>query len=141
MEPLDLRSQPPRAPRERLGGLCLVPRTIDKARGLLPGGNAGVYFISPGVSSFLLSKLGVTEDAFLTLVAEARDEEEVAARLLDGIAPERIARWNGLLENLRVDQISAGLLPAWRQFFPDSRPDQLVFDVLTADDAAMFART
>ena len=32
MEPLDLRRQLPRGPRETLAGLAFMPRTIDKLR-------------------------------------------------------------------------------------------------------------
>jgi Domain of unknown function (DUF5069) len=139
MEPLDLRTRPPRDPRERLGGLVLLPRTIDKARAMLPGGERGGYQISPGLSEFLLGKLGISEADFVAIVGEVRDDDEVAARVLAGIDPTRIARWCALLENLRVDQVSPEIRPMFDRYYGARRPDELVLEVIAADDAAMFA--
>jgi hypothetical protein len=84
MEPLDLTQQPPRSPFAELDGLMLMPRTIDKLRGFLPGGNPGDYFINgktPGISQYLLDRLGIALDDLQGVVALAADEDEVAAWL------------------------------------------------------------
>jgi Domain of unknown function (DUF5069) len=85
MEPLDLRKAPPRGCREELDGLILMPRTIDKLRSQLPGGNCGEYFINRGAltgfSGVLLMRLGITEEALQEVVAGAQDDEDVAAWL------------------------------------------------------------
>jgi hypothetical protein len=84
MEPLDLTQQPPRSCFAELDGLMLMPRTIDKLRGFLPGGNPGDYFINgktPGLSQFLLDRLGVSLDDLREVVARATDETEIAAWL------------------------------------------------------------
>jgi hypothetical protein len=84
MEPLDLTQQPPRSPRAELDGLMLMPRTIDKLRGFLPGGNPGDYFINgktPGLSQYLLDRLGVALEDLQAIVALAADEDEIAAWL------------------------------------------------------------
>lgn len=139
MGPLDLRSKPPRNPRERIAGMVLLPRTIDKARAQLPGGDSGAYQITPGISAFLLGKLGLTEADFVAIVAEATDDDEVAARVLDGIDPERIARWTAQLENARVEHVAPDLRPLFDRYYGERQPDELVLDVIAADDAAMFA--
>jgi hypothetical protein len=41
--PLDLRTRPPRGPRETILGFYFLPRTIDKLRAELPGGNLGAF--------------------------------------------------------------------------------------------------
>ena len=46
MTPLDLSVSPPRSPYDELDGLVFMPRTIDKLRSMLPGGNPGEYFIN-----------------------------------------------------------------------------------------------
>src|SRR5580704_16922247 len=42
METIDLTTQPPRSPYQKMAGLYMMPRTIDKLRAKLPGGNIGV---------------------------------------------------------------------------------------------------
>jgi hypothetical protein len=84
MEPLDLTRQPPRSCFEELDGLMLMPRTIDKLRGQLPGGNPGDYFINgktPGISQYVLDRLGISLDDLRAIVASAADENEIAAWL------------------------------------------------------------
>jgi Domain of unknown function (DUF5069) len=84
MEPLDLTRQPPRSCFAELDGLMLMPRTIDKLRGFLPGGNPGDYFINgktPGISQFMLDRLGIALDDLQEVVARAGDEDEIASWL------------------------------------------------------------
>lgn len=117
----------------------MLPRTIDKARALLPGGNPGSYFITPGMSAFVLGKLGLDEAAFVALVAAAADETAVAERVLNGIDAARVARWSALIEALRVDQIAPDLQQLFDQLYPRRAPGELVLDILAADDTAAFA--
>lgn len=61
-----------------------MPRTIDKLRGFLPGGNPGGYFINgktPGISQYLLDRLGISLDDLREAVARAGDEDEIATWL------------------------------------------------------------
>jgi Domain of unknown function (DUF5069) len=84
MEPLDLTRQPPRSCYAELDGLMLMPRTIDKLRGFLPGGNPSDYFINgktPGISQYLLDRLGISLEDLRRIVASAADEDEIAAWL------------------------------------------------------------
>lgn len=84
MDPLDLTLHPPRSCYEELDGLLLFPRTIDKLRAFLPGGNPGEYIINgrmKGISGYLLERLGVSEDEMREAVARAQTEEEIAAWL------------------------------------------------------------
>lgn len=78
MEPLDLTKRAPRSPRNRLGGLYMLARTIDKMRATLPGGNPGVYQIA-GFSERLLKALDIPEDDLRSVIALASTEDEVVA--------------------------------------------------------------
>jgi hypothetical protein len=80
MEPLDLSKRPPRSPRERLDGLAMMPRTIDKLRSTLPGGNPGAYKVA-GFSARMLDMLGVNEDKLREVVRMAASDQDVAAWL------------------------------------------------------------
>lgn len=77
MKPLNLSIAAPRSPYEELDGLLFMPRTIDKLRARLPGGDPGTYFINgkiKGMSGYLLERLGITETDLLAAVAAAADD-------------------------------------------------------------------
>ena len=74
MEAIDLTAQPPRSPYQKMVGLYMMPRTIDKLRAKLPGGKIGAYSVTtafvPGLSLVLLDGIGVTEEWLLEIVQE-----------------------------------------------------------------------
>ena len=78
MKHLNLTRTPPRSPQEKLGGLLMLARTIDKLRASLPGGDLGVYQMA-GFSARLLTELGIEEDALRESVINAETEAEVVA--------------------------------------------------------------
>ncbi len=63
MEPLDLSQRHPRRTREELAGVVFLPRSIDKFRASLPGGNLSGYSIE-GFTGRMLESLGIAPDAF-----------------------------------------------------------------------------
>lgn len=104
MEPLDLTRQPPRSCFAELDGLLLMPRTIDKLRGFLPGGNAGGYFINgktPGISQFMLDRLGIRLEDLQAVVARAVDEDEVAAWLREQTDVSQYPAINATLRRIK----------------------------------------
>jgi len=143
MEPLDLTRQPPRSCYEELDGLMFMPRTIDKLRGLLPGGNAGGYFINgkiPGMSGFLLDRLGITEDALREVVAHAADEREVAAWLRENTDPSQYAELNEALRRSRPrhaqdPEYFAELYAQTLALHPEL---ERIVDIIDADDRRIF---
>ena len=66
----DLRTHPPRGPREQLAGLLFLPRTIDKVRAKLQG-TLGLYKVAPGISGYLFEWLGITEEQFTQAILHA----------------------------------------------------------------------
>jgi hypothetical protein len=82
MRPIDLTIQPPRSPYQKMEGLYMMPRTIDKLRAKLPGGKIGAYSITtafgPGLSLLLLDDIGVTEKSLLEIVQKVSVEHEIA---------------------------------------------------------------
>ena len=73
MEPLDLSKQPPRPPRAEADGIIFLPRSIDKARAYLDGGNRNGYNI-PGVTVGMLEP-----DMKLVLDILAEDDRRLFA--------------------------------------------------------------
>ncbi|MBV8365639.1 MAG: DUF5069 domain-containing protein [Candidatus Eremiobacteraeota bacterium] len=138
MEPLDLTKQPPRGPRERLEGLVLIPRTIDKMRASLPGGNLGGYKV-PGFSSRLLQLIGVSEDDLLEVVRTASSDADVAAWLRTHADTSKFAELSQKFERQTVSDMKDQ--EDYHRRYPIARRLGLtnLFDVLEADDAEFAA--
>src|ERR1700738_5064244 len=98
MEPLDFSKRPPRGPRERLDGLVLLPRTIDKFRASLPGGVLNGYKIE-GMSRRLLGWLGVEEADMQAAVAAAKSDGDVAKWLRERTDASAYDTYNERMEN------------------------------------------
>ena len=115
----------------------LLPRTIDKARAALRGGDLGEYHLTPGLSASLLAEIGLTEAEFVELVRQAADENQVANAVAERVPAERRVRWNDALKNVRVADLESDERArfAWLH---DARDDELVVDVLVADDRRAF---
>jgi len=83
---MDLTQQFPRGPRERLAGVAMLARTIDKARAALAG-TAGEYIYDCPMDRQLFATLGVGADEFLELVGRSPDDIAVVAWLRGRNAP------------------------------------------------------
>jgi hypothetical protein len=110
MEPLDLSCSPPRKAVSDEYGICFLARTIDKIRATLPGGNIGPYRIAADevttLSAHLFEHLGVTEDAFRAVVANAQSEDEVVAWVRQHLTDHSIDSWNRWVRSLTIANIS-----------------------------------
>jgi hypothetical protein len=135
---MDLTKAPPRRPRAELGGVIFLPRSIDKARALLPGGNPGEYALH-GFSQRMFDALGITEHAFVEAVAAAANDDDVAAFVTAHTSPEKIATWNAFVaarEPRNGDRVAALENYPWL----GERPDLIVtLDILEEDDRRTFA--
>ncbi|BDE08008.1 hypothetical protein WPS_32840 [Vulcanimicrobium alpinum] len=134
----DLRAHPPRSPRATLGGLVLLPRTIDKMRAKLQG-TLGYYKIGPGLSAYLLEWLGVSEDAFADAVRNAANDDEVVAWLTARADPGTFPAINERLlqRGIRDDEHFAQVLP----HYPVLREHPHLrnwFEILELDDQWIF---
>ena len=135
--PLDLTKAPPRSPREELRGLCMLPRMIDIARGMLPGGKAGEYQIGRGLSGVVFAALSLSAAEFVALVAVASSDDEVARQLWANRSVPAAAL-SRRLRKLTVADVPDELRPEFERFYGSDHPsDRRVFDILEADDARM----
>ena len=139
MTSIDLTKAPPRSPREEVRGLCMLPRMIDVARAMLPGGSVGDYQIGRGMSGAIFSAFGISAAEFIELVREASSDEEVA----DGLWLRRrvpATALNHRLQRLTVADVPEELRADFeRSYGSDHPPDRSVFDILEADDAQAFS--
>lgn len=75
---MDLTKELPRSPNDRLGGIAMLPRTIDKARARLAGTiGEYVYGDKSSFDKVLLDFLGVSESEFLEGVKLSPDDAAV----------------------------------------------------------------
>jgi hypothetical protein len=141
MKPLDLTKQPPRSTREQLAGIYFLPRTIDKMRALLPGGNIGSYKID-GISTRILSTIGISPDDLQAEVARAASDDEVAAWVLEHSDLSKHEEANQVAAQRSINDVAPENMDRIRQMYPDydKIASGLLFDIIDADDAEMFAR-
>ncbi len=142
MQPLDLHFRPPRGPREKLAGLYFMPRTIDKLRAEMPGGNIGAY-LNPdfGVSNYMCKRIGIGMEELRLVVVAANDEDEVAAWLDERLDPAVVEEANRKLEALTIERLSPENLAMIKEYHPimERRPDLVTyFDIFEADDAETY---
>jgi len=72
----DLTKQPPRSPRNRLGGYALMARMIDKGRADLQG-NVGEYHYACPLDQMLFDFKGVNADEVKKLLGSGASDEQV----------------------------------------------------------------
>lgn len=113
----------------------LLPRTIDKARGLLPGGDPGDYAIEPGWSAWLLREIGFTPDEFLDLVHRAANDDEISAEICRRVPAEKREALNETIRAMRVADAPPDVRAQLDELY-GAAPDQLIIDVIVADDRA-----
>jgi len=140
MDALDLTKRPPRSPSERLGGLLMLARTIDKLRATLPGGNIGAYQI-PGFSARLMERLGIEEAALREVVAGAKSDDDVVAWVRAHSDP---SHYDEINEGLRKRRVADRINDAdFNERYPSAKSlplDMPLIEMLDHDDRAMFEK-
>ena len=143
MTPLDLRKHPPRGPREMMLGFYLLPRTVDKLRAELPGGNLGKYLNhDTGFSAYVVRRLGLDMNEFRSVVAIAPDEGMVVDWLAARVDTTVAAALNAKLETFLLERMSSDDQVLVRQRHPvmEIRSDlSKILDILDAEDEHAFA--
>jgi hypothetical protein len=140
----DLTKQPPRSPRERLGGYALMARMIDKGRADLQG-NVGEYHYACPLDQMLFEFKGVQGDEVKKLLASGATDEEVVTWFgSHGTTKktEEIKAWSeGVVGYRPYDD------PEKKDWFADEcakvglKPEtSTLADFLDADDAASFKK-
>jgi uncharacterized protein DUF5069 len=136
MTALDLTQEPPRSGHDRLAGIAFLPRTIDKVRAGLQGGNCGAYRI-PGLSERMFNTLGIDAERFAETVCFAKSEEEVGSWVRAQTTEERIAAWNALMPFRIRDAEHRADLTTRYPILAD-RPDiDSIIDMLDLDDGRL----
>ena len=143
-EAKDLTKEPPRSPRQRLGGYVVLGRTLDKGRALLAG-QVGDYHFDCRVDNLLFTFKGVTGNEVKKLLQDGATDEEVLAWLeTHGTpkTPQEIEAWAASVEGARPFED-----PDRKEWFAGECAKlgldparTTLFDWLEADDRASYAR-
>jgi hypothetical protein len=139
MEPLDLSKHPPRPPRAELDGIVFLPRSIDKARAYLEGGNRNGYNV-PGVTGGMLERFGISNDDFVAAVNAATHDADVVAFVRRHADQAMVEEWNAWVQS-REPRGNRNL-PEVLEIYPwlKDQPDlTLVLDILAEDDRRLYA--
>lgn len=140
MKPLNLRTHPPRGPREQLAGLMFLPRTIDKLRATLPGGDCGDYYPHKGLSELFAYITGIDLHELRDVIERSSSEEQVADWVAQRVDEQRIGKSNHVMSGYTIEKIP----PSHRELFESAAHPDLqgrypnLFDLLEADDAMAF---
>lgn len=142
MEPLDLRTAPPRGPRAQVAGIAFTGRVIDKLRASLPGGELNGFFPFVGFSELWAYYTGIDLRELQGVVARAASEAEVEAWIAERTAHVDKAKINGKMERFESSRTGEDMRELFERSYPaDLRERHLVlFDLFEADDARLFAQ-
>jgi hypothetical protein len=134
----DLRTHAPRSPHEDLGGLALLPRTIDKTKAKIQG-TLGPYKVTPGLSGYLLEHLGVGEDEFTEAVRKLRDDQKILDWVRTKCDPAKFPEISQKLRTrvIRDDEHRKQFVPRY-PFLEERRDLVNFFDIVAYDDSIIF---
>jgi hypothetical protein len=139
MDSLDLSKHPPRLPRAELDSIIFLPRSIDKARAYLAGGNRNGYNI-PGVTGGMLERFGISNDDFIAAVGTASNDADIVAFVRRHASQSTVDEWNAWVKdrqprgNRNLPEVLE--IYPWLKELPDLT---LVLDILAEDDRRIFA--
>lgn len=121
----------------------LMPRTIDKLRAQLSGGDAGGYYINgriKGISGYLLERLGIGEDQLRDAIKTAANEPEVAAWLRRHTDTSQYPSINATLRRIKPKHAEDEAV--FREVYAQTlaaQPDlEFIVDIVDADDRRVF---
>jgi hypothetical protein len=136
----DLMQEPPRSPRQRIGGYALLARMADKGRATLNGSQGEYHFNCP-LDNMLFGFKGVNgEEVRKVLLSGAGDEEVAAWFNTHGTpkTPGEIEEWSR-----RMEQVSFHDDPEKREWFDEEcrrlgldPARTTLFEMLETDDRA-----
>jgi hypothetical protein len=120
-----------------------LPRTIDKLRAELPGGDLGPFLNhDTGFSAYTVRRLGLDMDEFRAAVAAAPDEAAVIAWLAERIDPAVVPALNAKLETFVIERMSPDDQALVRERHPvlEQRPElSKLLDIIDTDDQHMLS--
>jgi hypothetical protein len=141
---IDLTQRPPRSMRQRLGGLVLLPRILDKGRATLIKKNGEYNFNSP-TDQHLVKFLGLDLELLLKELAQGKGDGEILEWVQGNAktprAPWEIKAWSAYMETRGPDsdaETLAGFAEYVGQHTKTREDIKSWFDALDLDDFVSF---
>jgi len=139
----DLSKQPPRSPREKLGGYIIAARLLDKCRAHL-NGTAGEYNFAHFMDNLFFDFTGIEAQTFKTFVASGASDEAVAQWIQEHSKQQdrlAIAKWNNQLldatPKTMPDRFQLYMEDYIDQHVPKHRPVYHVFDIFDLEEGRL----
>jgi hypothetical protein len=141
---IDLTQRPPRSMRQRLGGLVLLPRILDKGRATLIKKNGEYNFNSP-TDQHLVKFLGLDLELLLKELAQGKGDGEILGWVQGNAntprSPWEIKAWSAYMETRGPDsdaETLAGFAEYVGQHTKTREDIKSWFDALDLDDFVSF---
>lgn len=141
---MDLRKEPPRSPREVLGGYVILARCLDKCRAFLLGMNGEYNYWYCSLCSQLEEFTGVDHEVMKEFVATGVTDAELAewfkaqSKIKD---PMDVIRWNNKMRGMRLSEMSDDaqeyLEEYIRETLPLHPPVYVWFDVYDVEEGRL----
>jgi len=140
----DLRTTPPRSPRETLGGFVIAARMVDKARADLLGIQGEYNFFPCGLGAYFWKFTGLDAMKFKEFVATGASDAEVDTWIRQQtVVKDKLAviRWNNQMIGLRLCDLSEGTQDYFATYIPQfCKPASKVkffFDVYDVEEGVL----
>lgn len=140
----DLGAEPPRSPRDMLGGYVILSRCLDKCRSFLLGINGEYNFWPCSLCSHLETFSGVDHEELKDFVATGATDEEVAIWFSSRSKVQNkmeIIHWNNKMRDMRISEMDdeaqeylESYIPA---YLPTHRPVYVWFDVYDLEEGRL----
>ena len=117
----DLRKTPPRSPREKLGGLVIAARMLDKARADLLAINGEYNYYPCGLGAYFWKFSGLDPAKFKDFVGTGAGDEEVDRWVRENCAqkdPKTIIKWNNEMIGLRLCDLPEQVQEYFETYIP-----------------------
>ena len=140
----NLRTTPPRSPREKLGGFVIAARMLDKARADILGTNGEYNFYPCGLGAYFWKFTGLDAGKFREFVSKGATDEEVDRWLRENATQKdskAIIKWNNEMIGLRLCDLSESTQEYFETYIPEfCRPPSKVkffFDVYDVEEGVL----
>lgn len=140
----DLTKEPPRSPREVLGGYVILARCLDKCRAFLLGMNGEYNYWYCSLCSQLEAFTGVDHEVMKEFIATGASDAEVAewfkaqSKIKD---PLDIIRWNNKMRGMRLSEMSDGAQEYLESYIqknlPPFPPVYVMFDIYDIEEGRL----
>ncbi len=139
----DLSKEPPRSPRETLGGYVIAARVLDKCRAFL-NNTLGEYDFDCFMDNLFFGFAGIQAEAFKNFVATGASDEEVGAWIQANATQKdrmEVVKWNNharaMTPKLLPDNVQLFMEGYIAQNVPKHRPIYHVFDIFDLEEGRL----